>query len=99
MPTTPFRTTPNLGPALTETSAENYWDLIGRDGIEPSYQLGTRVTGNDGASYIYVTAHADLAADAAVAVADGATASSAGTGYTAAAAVVTGDAFHARQDG
>lgn len=99
MVTTPFRTTPNLGPALTETSAENYWDLIGFDVEEPSYQLGTVVTGNDGAFYKYVEAHAAIAADGAIAVADGATVSSAGTGYTAPVAVAIGDAFHARQDG
>jgi len=95
---TPFRTTPNLGPALTSTSAESYWDELGPDVAEPSYQLGTTVSGNDGKQYVYVEAHAALAADAAVAVAASGLISEAGTGYTAPVAVAAGDAFHARAD-
>lgn len=98
MPTTPFRTTPNLGPALTSTSEENYWDLIGFDVTDPSYQPGITVTGNDGGQYVYVTAHAALTAADPIAVVSGATASSAGTGYTATSDVAIGDAFHARAD-
>lgn len=96
MATTPFRITPTLGPALTSTSADNYWDSIAPDVATPSYQPGTTVTGNDGGEYVYVTAHANLAANAACTVSG--TSSAAGTGYTAAAAVTAGDTFHAKKD-
>ena len=94
---TPFRTTPNLGPALTSTSASNYWDTIRPDGADPTYQPGTRVTGSDGHEYIYVEAHADLAAAAVIGVSADSTASTASTGWTAPVAVVAGDYFHARK--
>lgn len=68
MVTTPFRTTPILGPDLHQTEAEFYYDTITGPTITgatvgPSPELGTVVNGNDGAEYIFVQAGAAFAAD------------------------------------
>lgn len=70
----PFRTTPQLGPQLDDVFIGlPYWDLTGlqdADGdivsgvTEPSYKLGNRESGNDGAVYIWVQASANIAATA-----------------------------------
>ena len=65
MATTPFRTTPILGPGLT-SAGPNYWDTISPDVAMPSYQPGMVVQGNDGITYTYVTAGEDLSEDARV---------------------------------
>lgn len=54
--TTPFRTTPTLGPDLWQTATQFYWDQIADpdNARDPSYQLGTTVVGNDGAEYVLV---------------------------------------------
>ena len=96
--TTPFRTTPNLGPGLKSTSASNFWDTLRPVGADPTYQPGTTVTGNDGHLYVYVKAHAALAANAAVTINETTWASAAGAGYKAPVAVAIGDYFHARKD-
>lgn len=64
----PFRSTPQLGQQLNvvETGLP-YWDNIGpaNGGItSPSYKLGNKEVGNDGADYIYVQASAAISATA-----------------------------------
>lgn len=117
MPTSiPFRTTPQLGPQLDDVFVGlPYWDLTGIQGVtalsapvsgvtSPSYRLGNKEVGNDGADYLWVQASADIAAGG-----------SGGTelaitlpGFTAAAgtqgwfappslAVAEGSYFHARR--
>lgn len=68
MVTSPFRTTPILGPDLHQTEAEFYYDTITGPTITgatvgPSPELGTVVNGNDGAEYIFVQAGAAFAED------------------------------------
>jgi len=92
----PFRTTPNLGPDLTQVGPY-YWDTIRPEDADPSYQLGTRVTGSDGHEYIHVEAHAAIAADGIIGVSADSTQSTASTGWTAPVAVAIGDYFHARK--
>lgn len=102
MATTPFRITPNLGPDLTQTQPEYYWDEVGQPhGLTgnptPSYQLGVTVNGNDGKAYIHVTAAAALAANARVNINRTtwvATANASGT-HVAPVAVAADDAFQA----
>ena len=98
MPVEPFRITPNLGPGLTQTGEDYYWDTINPNVTEPSYQLGTRVVGNDGHEYVHVTAAGALAADARVNINETtwvATANGTGT-HMAPVAVTAGEAFQAR---
>ena len=103
MATEPFRTTPNLGPDLHQTGADYYWDTIAGQTItgaevEPSYQLGTSVTGNDGRVYVHVTAAANLAAGDDVTINETTWVATAGAGgYEAPVAVLAGDAFQARK--
>lgn len=95
----PFRITPSLGPELHQTGSDYYWDGIAPGVTEPSYQLGSKVTGNDGHVYVHVTAAAALAADARVNINETtwvATASGTGT-HMAPRAVAAGEAFQARQ--
>ena len=92
----PFRITPSLGPGLTQTGADYYWDTIAPDVEEPSYQLGSVVVGNDGYSYIHAVAGANFAADAAVTVDMDTFEATAGGDFVAPVAVASGDAFHAR---
>lgn len=95
----PFRITPNLGPSLTSTSAENFWDTIRPPGAEPSYQPGTTMRGSDGHLYIYVKAHADLTLNQGVGIDEEPDwVSKTGTTHKAAAAVAEGDYFHARKN-
>lgn len=70
----PFRTTPQLGPQLDDVFVGlPYWDLTGvqdADGdpvsgiTSPSYKLGNRESGDDGAVYIWVQASAEIASTA-----------------------------------
>lgn len=66
----PFRTTPQLGPQLSDVfTGLPYWDLglgIGTPavGASPSYKLGDKEIGNDGGEYFWVKASADIAATA-----------------------------------
>ena len=96
MVTTPFRTTPSLGPELTQ-AGPNHWDDIEPNVSAPSYQPGTVVSGSDGVSYTYVTAGADLAADARVNLDSDfeATANASGT-HVVVAAVTTGNGVHVK---
>jgi len=92
----PFRITPSLGPDLTQTGEDYYWDTIAPNVTEPSYQLGSVVVGNDGYHYIHVIADDDFAADAAVDVDMDTFEATAGGDFVAPVAVAAGDAFHAR---
>lgn len=99
MVTTPFRITPNLGPGLTQTEPDYYWDTINPNVTEPSYQLGTKVFGNDGHEFVHVTAAAGLTADDRVNINETtwvATANVSGT-HMAPVDVASGDAFQARK--
>ena len=60
----PFRTTPQLGAQLNEVfTTLPYWDNLA--GITtPSYKLGNKEVGNDGADYIWVQASAAIASTA-----------------------------------
>lgn len=67
----PFRTTPQLGPQLSDAfKTLPYWDMhLGVGGAtpgvgEPSYRLGDVERGNDGGEYIWVRASAAIAATA-----------------------------------
>lgn len=101
MATEPFRITPNLGPDLTQTQKDYYWKDLSPDAADGgiSYQLGSKVVGNDGHEYVHVTAAADLDADARVNIDDATwVATENGTGtHMAPVAVASGDAFHARK--
>lgn len=70
MVATPFRITPSLGPALAYASPVdgNYWDMVSPPSTVPSYQLGSKVVGNDGHDYVYVKAGGTIAASAQVAL-------------------------------
>ncbi|WP_028711064.1 hypothetical protein [Paracoccus pantotrophus] len=96
----PFRISPSLGPDLWQAETQFYWDTIGdpTNAGDASYQPGSRVTGNDGADYIFVKAHANIAADAAVGVDTDTWETEAGTGYSAPVAVTAGQWFHVRVD-
>ena len=60
---TPFRTTPQLGPQLDDVfTGLPYWDNNGVS--EPSYRLGNKELGSDGREYWFVQASADIAATA-----------------------------------
>lgn len=66
----PFRTTPQLGPQLSDVfTGVPYWDQgigIGTpaNGSGPSYKLGDIEMGDDGREYYWVQASADIAATA-----------------------------------
>lgn len=106
---TPFRTTPQLGPQLNEVFTNlPYWDTqlgVGSSTTpSPSYKLGNKEVGNDGADYIWVQASAVIAATSgtgtgvtitvpAYTVATGGT-----TWYTPpGVAIASGQYFHARR--
>ena len=67
---TPFRTTPQLGPQLDDVfTALPYWDSALSAGRvvtdpSPSYKLGNVEHGSDGREYYWVKASADIAATA-----------------------------------
>lgn len=65
----PFRTSPQLGPQLSDVfTGLPYWDLalgLGTPGgVTASYKLGDREVGNDGAEYIWVVAGGSIASNA-----------------------------------
>lgn len=97
MPVTePFRITPNLGPDLYQTGPY-YWAEISET---PSYQLGTKVIGNDGHEYIHLIAGADFVAEAGVEFSEStwvATADSTSPVWQTVSAVANGQPFHARR--
>lgn len=99
---TPFRTTPSLGPELHQAETQFYWDSISDPAGTgaPSYQLGSKVTGNDGHNYVFVRNGATaLAANARVNITEGTwTAATNASGTHAAPVAVPANAyFHARQ--
>lgn len=58
-----FRASPDLGPALTVVYDDpTFYDHAAV--TVPSYQLGTRVTGSDGAEYLWVQSSGAIAATA-----------------------------------
>ena len=66
----PFRITPSLGPDLHQAATQFHWDSIGDPtgaGL-PSYQPGSKVIGNDGHEYVFVKAHANIAAGGDVSI-------------------------------
>ena len=98
--TTPYRITPNLGPDVYQVGPY-YWAEISET---PSYQLGTKVIGNDGHEYIHVIAGGAIASGAQVTAPAGPDWEvTTGTGgYTApvtegAVDIVEGQPFHARR--
>lgn len=98
----PFRTSPQLGPALTAViDAPAHYD--GQQITEPSYQLGQIHQGSDGYDYIWVEASADIAAAAApgteVTITEPAFTAAAGAGgwYAPVDGVTNGQFFHARR--
>ena len=65
MATTPFNITPNLGADFRDPEASYYWDLIDPSrSTNPSPQLGTMLTGNDGFDYVHAKATPAFAAAA-----------------------------------
>jgi len=102
MATEPFRTSPQLGPDLHQTAAQFHWDMIGdpTGAGGPSPELGTTVTGNDGAEYIFVEAGAGFAADAGLSINQTtwvAAADATSPVFEAPVAVESGDYFWARR--
>lgn len=100
--TTPFRTTPNLGPDLWQTATQFHWDTIAdpSNSRGPSYELGTTVIGNDGAEYTLVQAGAAFAADDGLSLNQTtweATADATSPVYEAPVAVAEDDYFYARR--
>jgi hypothetical protein len=65
---TPFRTTPQLGPQLDDIFPTlPYWDLVLDPNVAdlmPSHKLGDQEMGSDGRDYWWVKASADIAATA-----------------------------------
>lgn len=104
--TTPYRTTPQLGPQLDEVFVGlPYWDSQLGVGYtvtpSPSYKLGNVETGNDGAFYKWVQASATIAATASTgtqvtATTDGKAAAGSGGWYAPVGGVPNGAYFHAR---
>lgn len=107
---TPFRTTPQLGPQLDEVyTTIPYWDTQNgvSDGtqtagtISPSYKVLNKETGNDGADYIWVKASAAIAATASTGTQvtvtfTGTAAAGSGGWYAPVAGIASGAWFHAR---
>ena len=102
MVTTPFRITPSLGPELHQAETQFYWDgVTDPNGTgAPSYQLGSKVIGNDGHAYVFVRNGATpLDADDRVNITESTWAAAANaTGTHQAPVDVPANAyFHARQ--
>lgn len=104
--TTPYRTTPQLGPQLDEVFVGlPYWDSQLGVGFtvtpSPSYKLGNRESGNDGHVYIWVkNGDTPLTASARVNITEStwtAAANATGTHMAPAVAVPANAYFHARQ--
>lgn len=109
----PFRTTPQLGPQLSDVfTGLPYWDQSGYNkngtivsGVtSPSYKLGNKEVGNDGHDYIWVRASADIASASGngtqVLVDEPAFTAAAGSGGWYAppgVAITSGQYFHARK--
>lgn len=94
----PYRITPSLGPDLHQAATQFYWDTIGdpTGTGQPSYQPGSKVTGNDGHVYVFVRAAANIAANGSFGINETTWATTTGTTYTAPVAVTSGQWFHAR---
>lgn len=105
----PFRTTPQLGPQLSDVFVGlPYWDGSlgvgnGLTDLEPSYKLGNKEVGDDGHDYIWVQASAAIAAAASpgtqVTITEPAFTAAAGAGgfYAPVGGVPSGAYFHARK--
>lgn len=99
--TSPFRTTPQLGPNLHQVVDDtNVWyDAANR--VSP--KVGTRETGDDGHEYVFVRASAAIAAASApgtqVSITEPAMTAASGSGgfYAPVAGVASGDYFWARK--
>jgi hypothetical protein len=99
MATSPFRTSPVLGPGLKQTETAYHWDLVNPSVTTPSYALGTVVTGNDGHDYVHVKATPAFAAAARCDVNEttwAATANASGA-WVAPVAVAAGAYFQAKR--
>jgi hypothetical protein len=100
----PFRTTPQLGPQLDETfTSLPYWDLAlpNVSGVEPSYKLGNRESGDDGQAYVWVKASAAIDATASTGTqvtvtSTGTAAAGSGGWYAPVGGVPINAYFHAR---
>lgn len=99
--TSPFRTTPQLGPNLHQTVAEGSVWYDNPDLVSP--KVGTRETGDDGYDYVFVKASAAIAAAAApgtqVTITEPAMTAAAGAGgfYAPVAGVAIDTYFWARK--
>jgi hypothetical protein len=94
--TTPYRITPNLGPDVYQVGPY-YWAEISET---PSYQLGTKVIGNDGHEYIHLVAGADFEADDGVNFSETtwvASLDESAPVWAVVSAVAEGEPFHARR--
>jgi hypothetical protein len=103
-----FRTTPSLGPQIDEVfTGVPYWDeqtgLMIDATAAPSYRLGNKEFGSDGAEYIWVQASANIASTnttgtQVTVTTAGAAATGSGGYYTPpATAITSGQYFHARK--
>lgn len=102
MVTTPFRTTPILGPDLWQTFSQGHWDTINDpdNARGPTPAVGTTVNGNDGAEYMLVSADAAFAADDGLSINQStgvASADATSPVYEATVDVASGDYFWARR--
>lgn len=99
--TSPFRTTPQLGPNLSQqvVSGQVWFD----NPTLVSPKVGTRETGDDGHVYVFVKASADISAAGApgtqVTITEPAMTAAAGSGgfYAPVAGVASGAYFWARK--
>ena len=107
-----FRSTPQLGPALSDHAAQFYWDAFpttfvnaggtSSDARVASYKLGNAEFGSDGHEYVLVKAHADIVSGAFT-VTEGTFVTATGSGWglpadiAAAGGVKAGQIFHARK--
>lgn len=93
----PFNITPSLGTPLSYNSTSlPYYD--GGKSV-PSPKLGSRVTGDDGHSYVFLKAAGAISANAQVTITEPAMTAVAGTGsayYAQGSAVASGAYFWAR---
>lgn len=99
----PFRTTPQLGPQLSDVfTGLPYWDN-GIGVTTPSYKLGNKEVGDDGHDYVWVQASAIIAAAASpgtqIVITEPAFTAATGSGgyYAPIAGVASGQYFHARK--
>lgn len=93
----PFNITPSLGTDLNYVGAKPFYDA---NFSVPSPKLGSKVVGDDGHDYVFVSASANIAANTAIIITEPAMTAAAGAGpfSTQATAPTSGQFFWARSN-